>query len=450
MRRIGTSVFACVAAACFCGSASAGIVTVTVSDDGSNSPNSGCGVTSAPSPWQYVVSAGGKVCDFSLRLEAVPGSRASDIVSARVVARLSGVAPGFRFGLVPASGNGIAAAVSVPTGDHTVVTPDATTALKTSSGSVTMMLRSLTGTGQVRVGARSTRKAVLRVVDTSPPRVLGPLASLPPDLRLASAISVGARFTDNGPITTAPSAVLHWGDGALSRLPTTRPTDPFSSAAMMTGTAGHRYRLPGSYRLVLDVTDTAGNLVHRSLGRMHVWGPPTSISPPRVLGAMKVGSTLTCTRGRWLDAGGAAPYTFRWFRDKAMISGAGSAAYTLTVPDRNRRITCRVTARNPVGDVVAAVSPARRLWVAPVRLKRPRVTGHLRVGGRITCNVGTWRWLPNRFRIAWLRNHRQLKSHSRRLRVLRADRGALIQCRVTASNPAGRVTASSKAVRIRR
>ena len=450
MRRIRTTVFACAAlAAVSGGSASAGIVTVTVRDDGTNSPTGGCTQRPASSPWQFIAQAAGSICDFKLRINAVPGSRAGDIVSAHAVARLNGVATGFRVGLLARSGNALAGAVPVPHGDHVVTTAETATPLQTSSGSLTLDLRSIAGAGEVWVGPRTTRSVVLRVMDTSPPHVLGPITTVPADVAVASVVAVGARFTDNGPITRAPVAVVHWGDGTSSRLSTSVPSQPFS-AGMTTRTAAHAYAVPGFYKLTVDVVDTAGNVAHGRLGRLRAWGPPTNTSPPRVLGAMKVGATVRCTTGRWHETGGPVPYTFRWLRGKAVIAGAAGSIYTLTVTDRNRQMACRVVARNVLGRAAAAVSPVRRLWVAPVLVKRPRIKGHARAGSRITCNTGVWRWSPRKFRIIWLRDHRRIKSHSQRLKLRGVDRGATFQCRVTASNPAGRALASSRTIRVKR
>ena len=144
MRWLRASAFACAALTALSGgSAWAGVVTVAVLDDGTTSPNGSCTQRPGVSPWQFKVTAGGSTCDFRLRIEAVPGSRAADIVSAHVESRLYGAASGFRFGLLAADGNALTGSVPVANGDRTVSTVDTTTPLKTSSGSVTMVLRSV-------------------------------------------------------------------------------------------------------------------------------------------------------------------------------------------------------------------------------------------------------------------------------------------------------------------
>src|SRR3954470_4713366 len=103
MRWLRASAFACAALTALSGgSAWAGVVTVTVPDGGTTSPNGSCTQRPGVSPWQFKVTAGGSPCDFRRRIEAVPGSRAADIVSARVESRLYGAAGGFNFGLLAA------------------------------------------------------------------------------------------------------------------------------------------------------------------------------------------------------------------------------------------------------------------------------------------------------------------------------------------------------------
>jgi hypothetical protein len=451
MQWLRASAVACAALTALSGgSAWAGVVTVTVPDDGTTSPNGSCTQRPGVSPWQFYVTAGGSACDFRLRIDAVPGSRAVDIVSARVESRLYGAAGGFKFGLLASDGNALAGTVPVATGNWTVSTVDTTTPLKTSSGTVTMVLRSVAGAGEVWLGPPSSRRLVLHVLDIAPPRVLGPTAALPAAVAVATPVAVGARFADNGPITTAPTAVVHWGDGRSSSVTTSAPGDPFTSAVMVTSSALHAYAVPGKFSVSFDVTDTAGNVAHRELGRLRVWGTPTSMSLPRLRGKMQVGSVVTCSDGQWTEIGGAAPYTYGWLRAGKVIAGATTAAYRLTVADRDQEIRCRVSGHNPLGGAGTALSSSRRLWMAPVLVKRLRVKGHARPGSRLTCLTGTWRWTLSKVRITWVRNHRQLPNHSRRMKLRRSDRGAAIQCRVVVASPAGRAIATSRAVLVRR
>jgi PKD domain len=81
--------------------------------------------------------------------------------------------------------------------------------------------------------------------------------------------------------------------------------------------------------------------------------------------------------------------------------------------------------------------------------RRPAIVGVPRVGATLTCLSGSWRGSqPIRFRYAWLRGGSQVGSGSR-YRVRTSDAGALVSCRVTATNGARTVAAVSRRVRIR-
>jgi hypothetical protein len=87
--------------------------------------------------------------------------------------------------------------------------------------------------------------------------------------------------------------------------------------------------------------------------------------------------------------------------------------------------------------------------MAPVAVRRPSIRGRRRAGARIVCLTGVWSGPPARLRVTWIRDGRLLATHARRLRLRRADRGARLRCRVTASNPAGRRTVASHTIRVR-
>jgi len=280
MRWIRTPAFACAALAALSGSpASAGTVTLTIRDDGMSTPNGACGQAPTSSPWQFMLHATGAPCDWRLRIDAVPGSRAGDIVAAHAVVRLKGIASGFRVGLLGESSNSVAGAIPVPAGDHVVTTADSSGPFQVSSGTLTLDLRS-TGSGSVAVGGPGSRVLVLRVSDTRPPRVLGPVGAVAGDVRLGAAIAAGARLSDNGPITRGLAAVIHWGDGSTTAVSTPSPSSPFTTSALVTGVAHHAYRLPGRYTVSVDVTDAAGNRTHDSLGRLRVWARPANVRAP--------------------------------------------------------------------------------------------------------------------------------------------------------------------------
>ena len=88
-----------------------------------------------------------------------------------------------------------------------------------------------------------------------------------------------------------------------------------------------------------------------------------------------------------------------------------------------------------------ATAPGR-----PANTKKP----HVRRSGKLTCNPGTWSNSPTGYAYRWLVNGKSKHGASRRrLSVGRKLRGRKVQCKVTASNAAGRTTAVSRAYRVR-
>ena len=82
--------------------------------------------------------------------------------------------------------------------------------------------------------------------------------------------------------------------------------------------------------------------------------------------------------------------------------------------------------------------------------RRPSIRGLQRIGTALMCTPGSWTGTaPIRYAYAWLRGSARIQGASHARYVLRShDRGALIACRVTASNAAGSRRATSKRIRV--
>ena len=97
-----------------------------------------------------------------------------------------------------------------------------------------------------------------------------------------------------------------------------------------------------------------------------------------------------------------------------------------------------------------------RVWshtkdaVAPVSIGAPRVSGAAKVGGTLACSPGAWTGDPApALTFAWLSDGVALDGATSASYGVRAgDRGHALGCRVTASNPAGVVSAQSNALAI--
>ena len=76
--------------------------------------------------------------------------------------------------------------------------------------------------------------------------------------------------------------------------------------------------------------------------------PPVLLSAPVISSAAStVGSTLTCSNGKWTNQ--PTTFTYEWLRAGNPIGGAQSQTYTITTADAGQQISCRVTATNAYG-----------------------------------------------------------------------------------------------------
>jgi len=95
------------------------------------------------------------------------------------------------------------------------------------------------------------------------------------------------------------------------------------------------------------------------------------------------------------------------------------------------------------GPPPASAPPATK----PENLEKPHLT---RSGRTLTCNPGRWANASGTYGFDWLVNGNPLKGATGgKLGVKAKLRGRRVQCRVTASSPAGAATAVSRALRVR-
>jgi len=75
---------------------------------------------------------------------------------------------------------------------------------------------------------------------------------------------------------------------------------------------------------------------------------------PKISGTVKVGYTLTASRGTWSPA--ASSYSYQWYRSGSAIPGATSYKYKLTSSDKGKTMTVKVTAKKTGYATTAKVS----------------------------------------------------------------------------------------------
>lgn len=82
----------------------------------------------------------------------------------------------------------------------------------------------------------------------------------------------------------------------------------------------------------------------------------TKAATPKISGTAKVGKTLKAKAGTWKPKG--YKFTYQWFRSGVAISGATKTSYKLTAADKGKKLTVKVTGKNPGYQTVTKASKA--------------------------------------------------------------------------------------------
>src|SRR5262249_46532476 len=120
----------------------------------------------------------------------------------------------------------------------------------------------------------------------------------------------------------------------------------------------HAFSRPGRYTVSVTQLDVTGRSATESANVLIVPSRLRNVDPPTTIGTAHVGSTLTCTRGRWL-ATAPTRFSYRWLHDSRVIPNAVAPRYMLRAEDAGALITCSVTATNAAGTRTVAAKPRR-------------------------------------------------------------------------------------------
>jgi hypothetical protein len=201
-----------------------------------------------------------------------------------------------------------------------------------------------------------------------------------------------------------------------------------------------------------------GPVMHTNRTYAIYWLPTArNTAPPVVTGTKVVGQTLSTSAGSWA-AGGAAPFSYQWQRCSASakscvdIPGATATTYKLTSADGGHVVRSTVSATNVNGLSPAAASAGTTAVVdVPAATKAPHISGRTRVGKKLSGSHGSWTYSAT-YRYQWLR----CKAHGRSCSSIRRathptykltkhEAGNRLRLRVTATNAAGSMVATSAA-----
>lgn len=198
-------------------------------------------------------------------------------------------------------------------------------------------------------------------------------------------------------------------------------------------------------------------------------GAPVATVPPIANGSPGVGKQLRTDSGTW---SASATFTYQWLRCDGRlegcttIAGATRATYTVVAADVGHVLEAGVTATNAAGSTVALSNALGPVAAKPPGVRhRPSIKGAQKLGQRVYETGDRWTHSPDRFTIRWLRcspgGTACVRITGKRLRcaegsclrvdlgtqwdyrLTRQDLGHRLRVRISASNGAGRATATS-------
>jgi subtilase family protein len=175
-------------------------------------------------------------------------------------------------------------------------------------------------------------------------------------------------------------------------------------------------------------------------------GQPSPHIAPAIFGLADVGQTLRAYSGLWIGAGLGIEYSWQRCRGARCEPVGQGRVYAVRRQDRGYRLRVLLTA--PGLDAPASVSTAV-VPEAPRNTARPFISGRAVVGTTLVGHPGSWAGKGVAFEYRWLRCRSAcvrgaVVSRTGSYRLRKADRGRWLQLIVTATNNAGKATASSR------
>ena len=190
----------------------------------------------------------------------------------------------------------------------------------------------------------------------------------------------------------------------------------------------------------------------------HATASPTNTSAPTISGTAATGATLTATSGAW---NGATPisYAYQWQRCNSSGSGCGTISsatnqnYVVSNGDSGRTIRVQVTATNSDGSnqaLSAATATIANPGAVPANTKQPDPSGKAEDGQKVTVDPGNWSGQkPITFTYQWQSCNAAsvctdiAGATSQSFTVTSSQVGSKLRATVTATNSAGKASASS-------
>ncbi|WP_369370388.1 hypothetical protein AB1046_16545 [Promicromonospora sp. Populi] len=217
------------------------------------------------------------------------------------------------------------------------------------------------------------------------------------------------RFTMATPTitgTTKVGSILTAVPGTWSPTPTSYSYTWQVDGAAVTSATSSTFTVPASAVGKKITATVTGDRTHyatasRTSAPTATVAPGTFTAPqPKVSGTVKVGKTLTVSRGTWSPAPSSVKYV--WKANGATISTRTTNTFVVPASARGKRLTVTVTGSR-TGYTTKSVVSASTTTVAAgtFTAPRPKITGTLRVGSTLTASRGSWSPAPSSDTYVW-------------------------------------------------
>lgn len=189
-----------------------------------------------------------------------------------------------------------------------------------------------------------------------------------------------------------------------------------------------------STELTCTVSATAGGIAGTPVtaAGVDVLATAANTVAPSITGALAAGQSLpgtalTCDPGTWTLS---PTLDYAWKRGATTV--ATTSTYTPVAADASSTLTCEVTGTANGVPSAAVASTGVAILPIPEHTAAPTLSGSGVVGEALTCATGSWAGNPELF-VRWLRGDTIVASGSTVYTIVRADRGAELRCKVTAT-----------------
>lgn len=152
--------------------------------------------------------------------------------------------------------------------------------------------------------------------------------------------------------------------------------------------------------VAVEVTGKAagyGTETRRSASRTVTAGALVA-STPTLSGTVRVGSKVTAKPGTWTSG---TALTYRWYASGKAISGATGSTYTPSAGVKGKTLTVRVTGTRSGYTTTTKASAGKTVGAGVLTAPRPKISGVVRVGAKVSVSRGTWSPSASTYRYQW-------------------------------------------------